>query len=149
MKLTLSKKEHGAIINSINEGTYFQSGGNGGSPKVAADFFDLVKDSTKEVLISSIDKIVRQGRTNRDNIATTDVVWKADVTMKVGDVSTTIRIHLADAIACAKNDGKGIFTFGTYTPEGKSNTYLVPTCAGRCAPIEVLEYLEKEAEVTA
>lgn len=149
MKIIVSQKDQAAILHTVDEGTFYQSQQNSGaSPKVEEGFFNHVKGKTLEVEILDHSPVIRQGRNNSAGIATTDVVWKSDVTMKAGNFQSKVRIQFADLVACANGGGKGIFTFGTYTPEGKSNTYLVPVCSTRCTPIEVAAYVKEKAEVT-
>ena len=149
--LQIESKEASAILGTVNDGTYYQPQSNSGaSPKVEQAFFEEVAGKTKEVTVLSYGKAIRQGRNNAAGIATTDVVWKMDCELETsGQKRSKVRIQLADAVALAKTGNKGTITFGTYKPEGRDTTYLVPVCTTRATALEVAEFIKASVNVTA
>jgi len=148
MTLNITSAQRNQILASLGANTFYIPNSASGGVKVEEKFKEAVKKKTVEITLLEIKEIVKQGRTNKQNIATSDDVFRAVCRVSANEAGETdIRLHLCDVIPMLKNGNKGTFKFGVYAPSGTE--YLVPENISRASFSEISDYITAEKPVTA
>lgn len=135
------------ILASCNAGTYYVPA-MGGGVKVSEEFFEAVKGKTVEVELLTVGQPVKSGRTNKSNFATNEDVFKCNCTVKAKGKESELKLQFSDVVGILGEGGKGNVHFGTFKPEGRDETYLVPVAEKRATSVQVAAYVTANSEVT-
>ena len=144
LKMNIAPAMRGQILAAISGETFYIPK-NGGSVNTSSEFKELVKGKQKPTTLLEVGTLLKQGRTNSNNIATGDDVFRAVCKVKCGDLETEIRLHLVDIVTLLLADNNtAVISYGTYYPEKEDKTtfYLVPACAERVNAEKVKDYIE-------